>query len=112
MLKYDKGNLFSYLSSHFGLIKIAFMFTLVMDIYIIRVSVTLKSNYLLGTTVSTINFSNVIFDVFSLFSFGKFSRMVTLLKLSPLSPYLPNERKQETKYRRKTKTEWENEKEN
>ena len=27
----------------------------------------------LGTMVSTINFSTVIFDVFSLFSFGKFS---------------------------------------
>ena len=44
------------------------------------------STPLLGTMVSTIYFSNVIFDVFSLFSFGKFSRMVTLLKLSPLSP--------------------------
>ena len=56
---------------------------------------------MLGTMVSTINFSNVIFDVFSLFSFGKFSKMVTLIKLSPLSPYLPNERKKETKYSRK-----------
>ena len=65
----------------------------------------------LGTMVSTINFSNVIFDVFSLLSFGKFARMVTLLKLSPVSPYLPNERKKETKYRRK-KRQWESKMEN
>ena len=63
----------------------------------------------LGTMVSTINFSNVIFDVFSLFSFGKFSRMVTLLKLSPLSPYLPKwkEKKRNTEEKKDNgKAKW------
>ena len=58
----------------------------------------------LGTMVSTINFSNVIFDVFSLFSFGKFSRMVTLLKLSPLLPYLPKWKEKRNEIQKKKKT--------